>query len=640
MSIPLYVLMLEDRQSDADLALRALRQAGFDPSWRRVETEQDYTAWLDPALDLILADYTLPQFDALSALRLLRARELDVPFIIVSGSISEDIAVTAIQLGATDYLIKDRMTRLGPAVTRALEQRCLRVAKRDTDQLLRNSEQRFRALIEHGTDGIGLVSSDGTIRYTSPSTSRILGYADEELVGRRAFELIHPDDHASIRARLAEGLQQLGQSVIAECRVRHKDGSWRLIEIVANNLLAEPSVRAIVLNYRDITERRQAAAQLLQAQKMEIVGRLAGGVAHDFNNLLTAISGYAELVLAEAPPDTVVRDDLQEILKAAGRAATLTRQLLAFARKQIIEPQVLNLNDMIGNIDKLLRRLIGEDIDLVTLPSPDLGQVRADPGQIEQVLVNLAVNARDAMPGGGKLTIETRNVALDDDYAQQRLGVTAGPYVSVAITDTGVGMDAETQRRIFEPFFTTKEPGRGTGLGMATCYGIVEQHGGHVWVYSELHHGTTFKIYLPRVEAPAEVWPQRVDVSDLPPGTETVLLAEDNPAVHALVARVLRDQGYTVLEAADGATAVQVAREQAGATIHLLLTDVVMPHVSGKALAEQISNMYPGIKTLFISGYANDAIVHHGRLDPGVAFLNKPFSPSALARKVREVLDA
>jgi PAS domain S-box-containing protein len=640
MSIPLHILILEDRQSDAELALRALRQAGFDPSWRRVETEQDYTACLHPSLDLILADYTLPEFDALSALRLLRARELDVPFIIVSGSISEDIAVMAIQLGATDYLIKDRMTRLGPAVTRALEQRRLRGAKRDTDQLLRNSEQRFRALIEHSSDGIGLVSSDGTIRYTSPSTSRILGYVDEELVGRRAFELIHPDDHASIRARLAEGLQQLGQSVIAECRVQHKDGSWRLIEIVANNLLAEPSVRAIVLNYRDITERRQAAAQLLQAQKMEIVGRLAGGVAHDFNNLLTAISGYAELVLAEAPPDTVVRDDLKEILKAAGRAATLTRQLLAFARKQIIEPQVLNLNDMIGNIDKLLRRLIGEDIDLVTLPSPDLGQVRADPGQIEQVLVNLAINARDAMPGGGKLTIETRNAVLDDDYTQQHLGVTPGPYVSVAITDTGVGMDAETQRRIFEPFFTTKEPGRGTGLGMATCYGIVEQHGGHVWVYSELYHGTTFKIYLPRVEAPAEVWPQRADVSDLPHGTETVLLAEDNPGVHALVARVLRDQGYTVLEAADGAAAVQVAREQAGATIHLLLTDVVMPHISGKALAEQISNMYPGIKTLFISGYANDAIVHHGRLHPGVAFLNKPFSPSALARKVREVLDA
>jgi two-component system, cell cycle sensor histidine kinase and response regulator CckA len=640
MSIPLHILILEDRQSDAELALLALRQAGFDPSWRRVETEQDYTACLDPALDLILADYTLPQFDALSALRLLRERELDIPFIIVSGSISEDIAVMAIQLGATDYLIKDRMTRLGAAVTRALEQRRLRGAKQDTDQLLRNSEQRFRALIEHSTDGIGLVSSDGTIRYTSPSTSRILGYADEELVGQRAFELIHPDDHASIQARLAEGLQQPGQSVIAECRVRHKDGAWGLIEIVANNLLAEPSVRAIVLNYRDITERRQAAAQLLQAQKMEIVGRLAGGVAHDFNNLLTAISGYAELVLAEAPPDTVVRDDLKEILKAAGRAATLTRQLLAFARKQIIEPQVLNLNDMIGNIDNLLRRLIGEDIDLVTLPSPDLGQVRADPGQIEQVLVNLAVNARDAMPGGGKLTIETRNAVLDDDYAQQHLGVTPGAYVLVAITDTGVGMDSETQRRIFEPFFTTKEPGRGTGLGMATCYGIVEQHGGHVWVYSELHHGTTFKIYLPRVEAPAEVWPQRADASDLPHGTETVLLAEDDPAVHALVARVLRDQGYTVLEAADGAAAVQVAREQTGATIHLLLTDVVMPHISGKALAEQISNMYPGIKTLFISGYANDAIVHHGRLDPGVAFLNKPFSPSALARKVREVLDA
>jgi CheY-like chemotaxis protein len=328
-----------------------------------------------------------------------------------------------------------------------------------------------------------------------------------------------------------------------------------------------------------------------------------------------------------------------EIARAAERAAGLTRQLLAFARKQIIEPQVVDLNQLTLEMDALLRRLLGEDIELVTLPAPDLGSVRADPGQIEQVLVNLAVNARDAMPEGGKLTIETQNVELDREYARRHVNVSPGRYVMIAISDTGVGMDEQTRDRAFEPFFTTKEQGRGTGLGLAMCYGIVNQHGGHIWVYSEPGHGTVFKIYLPRVDDPARQLPPVAEAGDLPRGDETILLVEDEPAVRALAARVLRGQGYTVFEAGQGAEALAIARAQPRGTIDLLLTDVVMPAMSGKALADALQAELLGLKVLFISGYTDNAIVHHGRLDPGVAFLPKPFSPAALARRVREVLD-
>jgi signal transduction histidine kinase/CheY-like chemotaxis protein len=391
----------------------------------------------------------------------------------------------------------------------------------------------------------------------------------------------------------------------------------------------------------ELAERRTLEAQLLQAQKMESVGRLAGGVAHDFNNLLTAITGYADLALGALPHDAEARDDLGEIIKAAERACELVRQLLAFARKQIIEPRILNLNDLIDEIDNLLRRLIGADIELTIRPAPDLGSIKADPSQIEQVLINLAVNARDAMPDGGKLTIETTNVVLDDQRAQQHLDVTTGPYVLLTISDTGIGMTEAIKQQIFEPFFTTKGLGKGTGLGMATCYGIIKQHGGHIEVYSEPQQGATFNIYLPRVEADDAVSTRRRPaLEQLPRGTETVLLAEDELAVRALAGRVLRAQGYSVLEAADGEVALNLARSREGLRIDLLLTDVVMPRMGGKTLAEQIVSMYPGIKVLFTSGYTDDTIVHFGRLDPGVAFIQKPFSPSALAHKVRDVLDS
>jgi signal transduction histidine kinase len=386
---------------------------------------------------------------------------------------------------------------------------------------------------------------------------------------------------------------------------------------------------------------RRSEEQLRQAQKMEAIGQLAGGVAHDFNNLLTIISGYSDLLLNGIlrPQDATAREAVGEIRKAAERAAGLTRQLLAFSRRQVLAPQVLVLNSVVQDVDKMLRRLIGEDIQLSCRLAADLGTVKADPGQIEQVLLNLAVNARDAMPRGGRLTIETANIMLDENYARTHPEIQPGPFVMLAVTDTGCGMDAATLRRIFEPFFTTKGPGKGTGLGLATVYGIVKQSGGSIYVYSEVDRGTSFKVYLPRLEADP--------IADLPPiaapvqqagGQETLLIVEDDDAVRALTRTVLRDNSYNVIEAIDADTALNWVEEH-NQPIHLLVTDVVMPGMSGRELAERLKEQRPEMKVLFMSGYTDDAVVRHGLLDAEIAFLQKPFTPNALARKVREVLD-
>lgn len=384
--------------------------------------------------------------------------------------------------------------------------------------------------------------------------------------------------------------------------------------------------------------RKQLEEQFLQAQKMEAVGRLAGGVAHDFNNLLTAIQGYVDLTLMDLRQQDPLRENLEEIRKAADRAAALTRQLLAFSRKQIFSPKVLVLNSVVTDVAKLLQRLIGEDIELRTTLDPGLGRVGADPTQMEQVIVNLALNARDAMPRGGILTIETANAELDEDYARQHLAVTPGSYVMIAVSDTGHGMDRETMSRLFEPFFTTKEKGKGTGLGLAMVYGIVKQSGGNIWVYSEPGRGTTFKIYLPRVEEAEEPLEAPREIAASTKGSETVLFVEDEASVRKLSVRILRSRGYTVLEASNGGEALILCEDQKG-PIDLLVSDVVLPQMGGRELAERLAQVRPGMRVLYLSGYTSDAIVHHGILDPGVAFLQKPFTPDELLRKMREVLD-
>jgi PAS domain S-box-containing protein len=472
----------------------------------------------------------------------------------------------------------------------------------------------------------------------SPACEKIYGYPpqaffDDLLLWKK---VIHPDDKPAVEASEAD--LGTGQSMHNEYRILRRDTTVRWVEGKVRPFLDETGqlvrIDGIV---SDITERKSLEEQFRQSQKMEAVGRLAGGIAHDFNNLLTAIMGYSEILLMGISQENL-RLDLEEIKKAGERAAQLTRQLLAFSRKQVLEPKVLNLNAVVTGIEKMLRRLIGEDIELLAVFDPALGCVKADPGQIEQVILNLAVNARDAMPGGGKLTVETGNITLDEDYSWRHVSVRSGPYAMLAMSDTGCGMSAEVLSHVFEPFFTTKEQGKGTGLGLSTVYGIVKQSEGNIWVYSEPGRGTTFKIYLPRVEEPADKGKPQAAQTTSAVCSETVLVAEDEGVVRKLACQILRQKGYQVLEAAGGEEAMQILSRYEK-PIHLLVTDVVMPQISGRELANRVTALRPEIKLLFMSGYTDDAIVRHGVLDSGVAFLQKPFAASGLAQKVREVLD-
>ncbi len=896
MSAPFKVLLVEDSEDDALLILRMLRQGGYDPVFERVDTPESFIAAVDAAdWDCIIADYSMPRFNAFAALSLVRERRLDLPFIVVSGTIGEETAVEAMKAGAHDYLMKGNLARLVPAIEREMREAEVRRERERAERALLESERRFRALVENSTDGVSLIELDGTMIYTGPSTNRILGYESREMIGRNIFEFVHPEDMETARSMFIDMIREPSRTVSALLRLRHSDGSWRWIEHVSKNLINESSVQAVVSNYRDVTERRMAeesqtrlvaileatsdfvgisdlssrvlylnragrrmtgigddeeisstfvrnyhpqwAAQIIldegiptairdgtwsgetaiqsrdgserpvsqlilahkapdggtgflstiarditerkraeealrlsekkyrdifefapigifqstptgrfiavnaaltrilgynsprelmqintadiyfdrgqraaiideydevghaldlellwkkkdgspvwvqlnafavkdesgkttryesfvrditerkhaqealqrteeqlrQSQKMEAVGRLAGGVAHDFNNLLTAIIGCAELIWVQINSNDPLRPTVEEIVKAGERAAALTSQLLAFSRKQMLQPKVLDLNSVVTNLEKMLWRLIGEDIELVTVLAPDLGRVKADPGQIEQVILNLIVNSRDAMPDGGKVILETANVNLGDALGHP--DTRPGPYVMMAVSDTGLGMDDETRLRIFEPFFTTKETGQGTGLGLSTVYGIIKQSGGDISVYSEAGAGTAFKIYLPRVEEAAGTERrsgERISkFASMPKGSETVLVVEDDQTVRKLACQALRLSGYHVLEAANAGEALLICERHDG-VIHLMLADVIMPQMSGRELAVRLNPVRPEMKTLFMSGYTDNAVFLQGGLEEGVAFIQKPFTPNSLSRKVRDVLD-
>ena len=516
-------------------------------------------------------------------------------------------------------------------------------AHQQTEKTLQIQKAYLEQLLECAPEGIALADKDHRIIRANAQFSRLFGYAPEETIGRIVDDLIAPpgrfDEASDITIRVGRG-----ETVRVETVRRKKDGSPVFVELMAAPVWVSDEHVADYASYRDITERKRSEKelaglqeQLRQSQKMEAIGRLAGGIAHDFNNLLTVIKGYADLSLLHLKEGDPLWGHIKEIDRASERAKDLTRQLLAFSRRQILQVKVLNLNSLVLDLEKMLHRILGEDIQLLTVLSEDLGKVRIDPGEIEQVIMNLAVNARDAMSSGGRLTIETENVELDEDYARAHLGVTPGPYVMLSVSDTGVGMSREVQEKAFEPFFTTKE--KGTGFGLSTVYGIVKQSGGNIWIYSEPGQGTTFKIYLPKVEGALDPLQRRGDSASLREGTEVVLLVEDEAPVLDLVAHFLRHQGYAVLEAADGEQALRIAEAQGKERIHLLLTDVVMPKMSGKELADRLKSLRPDLKVLFISGYTDNAIVRHGMLDAGVNFLQKPFSVATLGQKIRGALD-
>uniref|UniRef100_A0A7C5EPD1 histidine kinase n=1 Tax=Desulfobacca acetoxidans TaxID=60893 RepID=A0A7C5EPD1_9BACT len=501
--------------------------------------------------------------------------------------------------------------------------------------LRRQAEEAFHLLVDRAPIGIFIVQ-EGRFKLVNPGFQRITGFTSEELLGREAIELVAPEFREQVQEAAIRMLK--GQTTASyEYQALTKSGERRWIrETVVPSYFG--GKRATLGYFMDITEAKRLEAQFLQAQKMEAVGLLAGGVAHDFNNLLTACTGYCDLLLSNIHQEDPLRIYGEEILKAVQRGESLTRQLLAFSRRQILQPEVLNLNEVIEQITGLLQRLIGEDIELITVLDPELGAVKVDPGQVEQIIMNLAVNARDAMPRGGQLIIETANFLADEDYVRTHMGVAPGNYVMLAVSDSGQGMDQQTLERIFEPFYTTKERGKGTGLGLATVYGIVKQSGGHIWVYSEPGAGTTFKIYLPRVEEEITRPVEKKPLSRTLQGSETILLAEDDEALRALFAESLRKYGYEVLAAAHGEEALSLC-ETYPRPVHLLVTDVVLPRMNGAILAMRLSMKYPNLKVLFMSGYTENAIVHNGVLDDSVDFLQKPFRITALLEKIREILD-
>jgi len=499
--------------------------------------------------------------------------------------------------------------------------------------------ERFRALLDQSNDAIFLLEvPSGRFIDVNDFTGRHLHYSPEEISRMSMFDLVESAAAARLKTIFSAGQTGgRGQETITTS-LRSLEGDEIPVEMTVRPVLFADTLYAVAVA-REITERKQLEAQLMQAQKMEAVARLAGGVAHDFNNLLTAILGNGETLLRDLPEDDPRRLYAEEIIETAERASTLVRELLAFGRKQITRPRIINLNELISGMEKMLRHMLGEDLDLILLLDPALAAVKVDPGQIDQVIMNLAVNARDAMPQGGLLTVETENVLLDEAYARDHLEVVPGPYVMLVVSDTGIGMDAATQAHIFEPFFTTKEPSKGSGLGLSTVFGIVKQSAGHIWFNSEPRRGTTFKIFLPRVEEDAmPLHPEARPAASLQ-GTETILVVEDDERLRRMICRTLHTHGYMVLEARHGSEAILVCGRHLG-PIHLVLTDVVMPGMSGPELMERLAPLGRKMKVLFMSGYTEDTAILQNLMSAGAPFLEKPFKSIALAQKVRQVLDS
>jgi PAS domain S-box-containing protein len=762
----LRILILEDVPMDAELVEYELERARIPFASQRVDSREGFLQALEEFQpDLILSDYTLPRFDGMAALSLARERAPAIPFLIVTGSVNEETAVGCMKAGATDYLLKSNLARIGPAVLAALERSRAHTQKTHAESALAASERRFRSLVQNSSDLVTIVSPDGTILYASDSATRIVGYSPADLVGNSLLSYLDGADVPTVRDLLQNANGKASGTGPVEFSLRRADGSPVWLEAVGTNLVHDATIRGIVLNtrdvserkradralreseeryrdlfdnasdlvcmatpdgallyvnqawkdgtgygeeeisrirlfdlvhpdsrtyfteaitrvlqgerldhvelvfvpragtpitvegnisctfkdgqpavvrsiYRDVTERKKVEEHLRRAERMQAAGKLAGGVAHEVNNMMTGVIGFSEFLLRSLDEGDVRRADVEEIIKAGTRAADVTRQLLAFTRQQFLQPQVLDVNAVVGDMQKMLRRSLGEDHSLELHLSPEAGQLRADRGQLEQVLINLVINARDAMSGHGRVTIETARAVWDEVYAQRHGGVDLplGDYIMLAVSDTGCGMEPDIQARIFEPFFTTKAIGQGTGLGLSTVYGIVKQSGGYVWVYSEPGQGSVFKIYLPAARAgePLQATPERLERPE--GGSETILVIEDEDMVRNLACRGLKDHGYEVIEAPNGAEALEYIRQHPGA-VDLVISDVVMPEMGGRELGQRLLQYDAALPVLFMSGYTGDDVVHRGLLDPDAPFQQKPFTPAGLATKVRAMLD-
>jgi signal transduction histidine kinase len=669
MTAALRVLYAEDNRFDADLTRCHFSEYAPDIEVEIVDTGRECLERLETSgCDLLLLDHHLPDMEGLDVLRTAVRLAAPVPVVLVTGVGDESLVVRALRLGAASYVpkqgnylealpdqlrgvIEEHRRARGHGAVASVSRRILYVEHHlmDIELTLRH----FADVAPEVEIEVVHTCGDALARLTRPPAPdavvvdlRMPDQSGLDFVreARRRGLPLSPFIMISGRGDEAAAIASL--KLGAADYVIKREGYLDQLPLTIDRAIAYHRLDRLTERLQsELAERKRAEAertkleeQLATSQRMEAIGSLAGGIAHDFNNLLSVILGYTDLAMDGVPKGDHRRGALQEVKKAGERAAKLTRQLLAFSRKQMLQPVLLDLNQIAVGLEAMLRRILGEDIEFIQVLSPDAGLVWADPGQIEQVFMNLVVNARDAMPNGGMLTIETANVELDEEYARHHVAVKPGPYVRLAITDTGCGMDAETRARIFEPFFTTKEKGKGTGLGLSTVYGIVKQSGGNIWAYSERDGGTTFKIYLPRVVAAVAPEPSIPPIVTRKTGTETILVVEDEQAVRDLTARILRSAGYTVLTAATGSEALEICAAREG-RVDMILTDVVMPHMGGRALTEHVAAVASGIKVLYMSGYADDAIVHHGTLDRGTHFIGKPFSADGLTRKVREVLD-
>jgi two-component system, cell cycle sensor histidine kinase and response regulator CckA len=637
MTRPIRVLHLEDSPRDAELVRNKLDVGGLSCDILLTTSKAGFeSALTEEAFDLIISDYNLPGYDGITALKHAQEIQPDVPVMLISGTVGEEEAVRCLHIGATDYLLKARLDRLVPAVQRALREA-------ETRRTRKHTEERTTFALAAARMGVWEVELAGNRLTWSDTLAPVFGLTPDRAPKTIAdfLQLIHPDDRRATESSFERAIAG-ERDYVVEFRAVWPDGSAHWVDgraQVSYDADGKP-VRMLGIGM-DINDRKLLEEQLRQAQKLEAIGQLAGGVAHDFNNVLTVILGFSELVLDRLAPDDPARADLSEIKKAAARAAGLTRQLLAFSRKQILQPKVLDVNALIGGMEPMLRQLIAEHVTLTVALTARAALVKMDPTQVEQILVNLAVNAADAMPRGGKLTIATANITLDEHYQQRHLPVAPGDYVMLAVTDTGAGMTEATSRRIFEPFFTTKDVGKGTGLGLATVYGIVKQSDGDISVASELGRGTTFTIYLPQVpESPASAssLDRTGGAGEALSCSETVLLVEDDAGVRLLARVALERVGYLVLEASNPKEAARVASDHSG-PIDLLLSDVIMPESDGPPLWGQLLRTRPALRALYMSGYASEAILRDILVD-GTPFLQKPFTPQALTRKVRDVLDA